>query len=281
MKIINKILNNLNIKQGSNIYLSVDLMKVATLHSMHNKNLEQFSIKLLKFILKKIGPKGTLIVPVFNYDCIRTGEFDRKKSIGQSGAFGNFLLKKNYLHRSYHPFTSFLVFGNLENKMIELKYDHSESNLSLWNEILKNKFQLITLGHHYQRAFTIIHYIEKLSKVNYRYDKMFFVNYKNFDNKNEKKKFYFFARKTKNCKHSSITFKFDEYVKKNKISKIYITNNLINFKIDLKKSCKIIENSLKNRKENFVSYARNTDSNKNKHMIYGLHLLAEEQKYIN
>ena len=133
---INKILNNLNIKQGSNIYLSVDLMKVATI-SMGNKNLEQFSNKLLKFILKKIGPTGTLIVPVFNYDCIKKGEFDRKKSIGQSGAFGNFLLKKNYLHRSYHPFTSFLVFGDLENKMIELKYDHSESNLSLWNQILK------------------------------------------------------------------------------------------------------------------------------------------------
>ena len=43
--------------------------------------------------------------------------------------------------------------------MVELKYDHSESNLSLWNEILKNKFQLITLGHHYQRhlqLFTIL-----------------------------------------------------------------------------------------------------------------------------
>ena len=37
MKIINKILNNLNIKQGSNIYLSVDLMKVATLHSIIGK----------------------------------------------------------------------------------------------------------------------------------------------------------------------------------------------------------------------------------------------------
>ena len=97
----------------------------------------------------------------------------------------------------------------------------------------------------------------------------------------KKKKFYFFARKTNNCKYSSITFKFDEYLKKNKISKIYITNNLINFKIDLKKSCKIIENSLKNRKENFVSYARSNNSNKNKHMMYGLHLLAEEQKYIN
>ena len=57
----------------------------------------------------------------------------------------------------------------------------------------------------------------------------------------KKKKFYFFARKTKNCKYSSITFKFDEYIKKNKISKLYIINNLINFKIDLKKAVKSLK----------------------------------------
>ena len=46
---------------------------------------------------------------------------------------------------------------------------------------------MVTLGHHYSRSFTHVHYLESLSKVNYRYNKKFSLKYTNLNNKISKK----------------------------------------------------------------------------------------------
>lgn len=278
LEILNKILGELDIKKNDKIHLSLDLMKIFMNLKIKKTSYEKFSLFILKLIKNKIGKNGLIAIPVFNFSCINSGKFDRTKSLGETGSFGNFLLKKNYKKRSYNPINSFLIFGKNNQEFINHKHVNCHGQNSLWKKFLKKNFKLITIGHHYVRSFTIIHYLEKLSNVNYRFDKPISINYTNFKKK-EKKTFEFFARKLNICKHSTITFKCDQIFYKKKIFKFFKYNRLISFNLNLKLASKIILKDLKSKRPELVLF---TNKNKNKKKVLDFtNVIKLEEKYQN
>jgi len=278
---INKILDNFNIGSESNVYLTIDILQLASHLGLIKSNLEIFSNSFLDFFLKRIGENGSLIIPVFNEDCIKTGFFDRKKSPGQSGGFGNFLLNNNFKNRTKHPYVSFLVFGKDSSKLIEHNNKNSEGNNSIWEKIIENKYSLLTIGHHWQRSFSIVHHLEKLCNVEYRFDKNFKTDYLDLDGKSSKKEFSFYARKLDKCEYSSITTYCEKFFLNEKISSYCKIQKLISFIVDLSSASEIILPDLKKKSEKFVSFAKTKDQKKNKHILYGKNLLDLENSLIN
>jgi aminoglycoside N3'-acetyltransferase len=279
--ILNKVLEEFKIKSNSNIYLSLDIMKLAVNLNLHKKNMEEFANSVLVFFLDKIGKNGNLAIPVFNEDSINKGFFDRKTSLGQSGAFGNLLLKKNFNNRSRHPYVSYLFFGKDAAELININNQNSEGLDSPWQKIINKNFIIVTLGHHYQRAFSIIHYLEKLANVDYRFDKKFNVEYTDFDGKAENKEFSFFARKLDICEFSSITKHCDDFFVNEKIVTFFKHKSLLSFRMDLNTASEVIINDLKKGSEKFISYARDNIPDKNKHILYGKNLLNFEISLLN
>jgi len=275
---LKKILKNLSVKKNDNIYLGIDLFKMADFLKIKKINRFEFVEEILKFFLNKIGKKGNLIIPVFNFQCVKQKKYDQRNSIGQSGALGALLLKRHYQNRSYHPFYSFLCFGKKSKIYTKIKNVNATGIDSLWNYFIKDKFDLITIGHHFSRSFTHVHYLENLSKINYRYNKKFFLKYTDKNNKTKKSKFSFFARKKNMCEFSGITKNFDKYLYKKKILQFYKYKKLISFKLNIKKCSSIILKDLSKEKPDYVSFISN--NKKNVHIISNKNINYLEDIYL-
>ena len=252
-QIINQIINELNINKNDKIHISLDLMKIQLILEIKKIKFIKLSEILLKLIIAKVGKNGIVAVPVFNFECIKSGVYDRVNSPGQTGSFGNLLLKKHYKKRSDNPINSFLIFGKNGSKLIKHKHQNCHGHDSLWKEFINKNFKLITIGHHYVRSFTVIHYLERVSKVNYRFDKVVNIKYKVFK-KNQNRNFSFFARKIDICDHSTITFKCDKVFLNEKISKFFKFKKLICFSVDLKRASNLLLTDLKRKKPELVLY---------------------------
>ena len=73
-KILENILKNLNIKKGNNIYLGLDFFKLYKLLDIKKVDRYEIVDQLLMFFLSYLGKKGNLVIPVFNFDCVRKKE---------------------------------------------------------------------------------------------------------------------------------------------------------------------------------------------------------------
>ena len=263
------ILDKFNIKKGSNIYVGVDMIILVKLLNLKSRNLRLIADLFLKFLLSSVGKSGTVVIPVFNLDCVSKKKFDQKNSPGQSGMFGNLLLKKYYKHRTKHPMYSFLVFGNKSLKYMKINNKNATGKNSLWKNFNNDNFELITFGHHYVRSFTHVHYLENLVNISYRLNKTFQVNYIDVDRKKFTANYSFFARKLDICEFSSITKNCDKIFFKHNIAKFEYQNGLIYFKLNLKKASNLILKSFNKNSNNLVSYIKIGKEHKNKTILSG------------
>ena len=154
-------LDNLGI-ENKNVYLGVDFFSLTKHLMIQNYNYFEVTEYILNYIKRNLGNDGNIIIPVFNFDSVSKKKFHKIYSDGQSGAFGNILLKKYFNLRTYHPMYSFLCFGNNFNKYKKKKNRNATGKNSLWKNFIDENYELISLGHHWNRSFTHVHYIENL-----------------------------------------------------------------------------------------------------------------------
>jgi len=272
-------LDNLDIAK-KNIYLGVDFFSLTKHLKIKNYNFLEATEYILNYIKKILGNDGNIIIPVFNFDCVAQKKFHKIYSDGQSGAFGNILLKKYFNLRTYHPMYSFLCFGKNFDNYKKKRNKNATGKNSLWKNFIDEDYDLISIGHHWNRSFTHVHYIENLVDVNYRFDLNFVLNYFESDKKSASKKFSFFARKREICEFSGITFKCDKLFMKEKISKFYKYKNLISFKLNIKQASNILYDDLNKNSEKLISYIRPDKTNKNVLYSEDGTMLSLEKKYL-
>ena len=70
IKILEKILKNLKVKKGDNIYLGVDFFKLHETLDVKKINRFDFVKEILNFFLKSLGKNGNLIIPVFDFNSV-------------------------------------------------------------------------------------------------------------------------------------------------------------------------------------------------------------------
>ena len=277
---LNIILDKLEFN-NKNIYLGIDFILLAKELKPQNINYIDFVEFIFKYFIKKIGKLGNLIIPVFNFDCVLEKKFDVIKSPGQSGVLGNILLN-NYSHlRTSHPMYSFLCFGNNSKKYKRINCLNGTAKNSLWKFFIEDNFELITLGHHYSRSLTHIHYIEDLLKVDYRFNKKFDLIYINQKKIRTKKTFSFLARKKEICDFSGMTKTCDEVFLRENIANFYRYKKFISFKLNIKEASNLFYMDLKNNSEKLISYIRTNKPNKNILCGYDGSITQLEKLYAN
>ena len=249
--------------ENQNVYLGLDFLLLVKKLKPKNLNLIETTEFILDCFQKRLGKFGNLIIPVFNFDCIKSKKFHIKNSPGQSGALGNILLKKYFFLRTPHPVYSFLYFGNNPNKYQTINSSSGTNKNSLWKYFIEDKFDLITLGHHYSRSFTHVHYIEDLLKVDYRFNLKFPLAYTNKKNISVKKNYTFFARKKRVCDFSGMTKKCDSLFFKEKVARFCKFKDLISFKLNISQASNLLYENLEKNSEDLISYIRTNKQNKN------------------
>lgn len=273
-------LDNLEI-ESKNIYLGIDLLTLFKHLNIKNYHYLEAIEHVLNYIIKFSGEGTNIIIPVFNFDCVSKKRFDSISSDGQSGALGNALLKKHFKLRTYHPMYSFLCFGQKVDDYKKKRNKNATGKNSLWKNFIDENYDLVSIGHHWNRSFTHVHYIENLINVDYRNNLNFSVKYFETKKKFFNKKFSFFARKREICEFSGITFNCDKLFMKEKISKFYKFKNLISFKLNIQQASSMLFDDLSKNSEKLVSYIRPNKTNKNVLYSEDGTMLSLEKRYMN
>ncbi|MCM1047356.1 MAG: AAC(3) family N-acetyltransferase [Clostridiales bacterium] len=179
LKQFKDVCSNLGICEGSLLYVSSDitmlmyrLSRVYGIRSEKEKN--EFMHQFVDMFKEMAGMEGTLMFPMFTWVFCHGGEYDVRKTPGETGALGNWILEnRKDFKRTAHPLYSFMVAGKDTELLCNM------NNKSAWG--IDSPFAYLHRAHGknllvnvtLERCFTFTHYVEECLKVPYRYFKDF------------------------------------------------------------------------------------------------------------
>ncbi len=198
-------------------------------------NKEQFNPNIfIDSIIEKIGEKGTLLFPTYNWDYCEGKSFDYLNTISKTGSLSNVALKRKDFIRTKHPIYSHAVWG------FDSKYLYSLNNKSafgpdsvfayLHNNKAKQLFIGVKESFWYGNAYSSIHYIEEKVEVDYRYIKFFSAPYINETGIKKDSTYSMYVRDLnhKDCNGKSVTTEVAPTVTSLLIEKDYYKKYIIN-----------------------------------------------------
>lgn len=132
---------------------------------------------ILDSFLKAIGPSGTLLLPLFNFDFTKGVPFNFMTTPSHMGA----LTEAGRLHplgiRTGHPIYSFVAIGRLSEAFKGVNNYSGYGNDSPFAILNDMDGKIAVLDLPDQHSMTFYHYIEEMHEVTYRYHKKFTSNY--------------------------------------------------------------------------------------------------------
>lgn len=148
-------------------------------HSSLKRTLQEFNATpqaVMESFLEAVGPSGTVIFPLFNFDFTKGVPFDIRSTPSQMGM----LTEAARLHpdavRSGHPIYSFAIIGSQAQKFNVDNFSGygPDSPFALLRQ-LDGKIAVLDLED--QDSMTFYHHIEEMQGVPYRFHKKFTGNY--------------------------------------------------------------------------------------------------------
>ena len=224
-------------------------------------NNEQFNPNIfIDLIIEKIGYKGTLLFPTYNWDYCKGKSFDYHNTISRTGSLSNIALKRKDFIRTKHPIYSHAVAGFDSKYLYNLNNKSGFGPDSVFAYLCENKAKQLFIGSEenwYSKGYSSIHYIEEKVKVKYRYMKEFSAPYID-ENRVKKPSTYSMYVRVLSFKddegyelsthpHPSVT---NLLIQKNCYKKYFI-NDVYFGLINMQELGKILENDLRNENKYF------------------------------
>ena len=152
---------------------------------------------ILNSFIDAVGTKGTLLMPLFNFDFPQGIPFDMKSSRSQMGA----LTETARLHpaavRTGHPIYSFAVIGKHSEAFRGLENFSGYGEDSPFGMLHKLHGKIAALNLPYERCMTFVHHVEEMENVPYRYHKKFTGKYTDLKGQTDERTFGLFVRDLK------------------------------------------------------------------------------------
>ena len=151
-------------------------------------------LDILESFLDVIGPKGTLLLPLFNFDFPKGVPFDIRNSQSQMGALTEIGRKYPGAVRTGHPIYSFAVIGykSADFSGIDNVSGYAEDSPFGLLKRLNGKIGSLDLDD--QNSMTFNHHVEEVKCVDYRYYKSFDGAYTDSSGEMKNKKYDLFVR---------------------------------------------------------------------------------------
>ena len=150
--------------------------------------------EVLDSFLDAVGSKGTLILPLFNFDFANGTDFDIRTTPSQMGA----LTEAGRIHkdaiRTGHPIYSFAVIGYNSNKFEGIDNESGYAEDSPFGILKRLNGKIASLDLDDQNSMTFYHHIEEVKNIDYRYFKTFTGKYKGWDGIIQNKTYKLFVR---------------------------------------------------------------------------------------
>jgi len=160
----------LKINKNKNIYVTSNLTDISKIRIKKKTKLDL----LFKCLSKSMGKNNSIFVPTATLNlCNSKVIFDiENTSSNNMGPFAEYIRLKKKSVRTIHPFWSICGIG-YNAKVLKNISKHAYGYGSPWSKMLDLDFMQVNIGIHPSKAVTLVHHIETIIGVPYRYNKSF------------------------------------------------------------------------------------------------------------
>ena len=164
-----------------------------------------FSVQqLLQSFLQAIGPNGTLILPLFNFDFTKGVPFDYKETPSQMGRLTEVARAYPGAVRSGHPIYSFAGIGHQAPVLSQINNYSGYGKDSVFSLLHQQNGKIAILDLEDQNSMTFYHYVEEMHDVDYRYHKAFSGEYIDAQGHHSERKYGLFVRDLEQGVHTDV-----------------------------------------------------------------------------
>lgn len=196
-----KALGDIGLKKNDIVYVSSDVTSVVLtamkeLGFKGRDDRERFLNTLIDVLQEVVGPEGTLLFPVYNWDFCKGVAFDIKTTQGQVGSLNNYILNtRNDFARTKHPLYSLMVWGKDADRLVNMDNQDSWGSNSPFAYLHHNGGKELCLNVNATQGMTFKHYVEQSLNVPYRYQKFFMGEYTDIDGCRETRVYSMYVRR--------------------------------------------------------------------------------------
>ncbi len=192
MSLMTDFVDEIPISDGDTILFSSDVIRLGY---WFHKNHERLDLNVfLDLLVEKVGKKGTLMLPTYNWDFCGGKTFDYKHTLSKTGAISQAALAHPSFKRTKHPIYSWAVAGKDRDFLCSLENTDSFDNKSPFHYLYEKKGKNVILDVSLQNCFTFVHYVEENVGVPYRYKKNFTADYIDENGKKTRRTYSMFVR---------------------------------------------------------------------------------------
>jgi aminoglycoside 3-N-acetyltransferase len=176
-------------------------------HSSAVRTLRRNKVKpndIIHSLLDKLGPNGTLLLPLFNFDFTTGIPFDIRTTPSQMGALTEAGRKWPGAVRTGHPIYSFAVIGQRANEFEGMDNKTAYGADSPFAKLRAMDGQIGVLDLPDQNAMTFYHHVEEMMAVPYRYQKAFTAPYTDLHGNCDERTYWIFVRDLKRGVKTSV-----------------------------------------------------------------------------
>ena len=172
---VEKSVKKLLIKKSRTLYIAGNIYNFG----IDKKDVYKFCDILLNSIQNKIGKKGNIVVPTATLNFANTNKiYDPIKTKSyMMGIFSEYIRSKKNSFRSSHPLWSFSGIGSEVRNILGKTSYSAYGDGSVFENLLNFNTYFVSLGEP-NTSIGMIHYVENLIGVPYRYNKEIWVNVK-------------------------------------------------------------------------------------------------------
>ncbi len=149
---------------------------------------------ILESFLNAVGPTGTLVIPLFNFDFADGIAFDIKKTTSHMGALTEAARLHPLAFRTAHPIYSFAVIGCRAEEFVAADNVSGYGSDSPFAKLREMNGRIAVLDLPDQNSMTFYHHVEEMHNVHYRYHKQFTGSYTDLLGRTESKTYSLFVR---------------------------------------------------------------------------------------
>lgn len=150
--------------------------------------------ELMQSFLNAVGPEGTVLFPLFNFDFCKGVPFDIRITPSQMGAMTEASRNHPDVIRTGHPVYSFSVIGARASEFSGISNQSGYGPDSPFAKLVAMDGKVAVLDLPGQNSMTIYHHVEEMMGVDYRFQKYFTADYTDSDGETTERSFSIFVR---------------------------------------------------------------------------------------
>lgn len=125
-------------------------------------------------LLELLGPQGTIVVPSHSWSLVRTNNvFARLATPSETGPFTEYVRQQKSSVRQFHPYSSSTALGREADFLCRDTSRHAYGPHTPFQRMVDKDALYISVGQSMEYSITLVHHLEFMMGVPYRYVKEF------------------------------------------------------------------------------------------------------------